>query len=1045
MYARDTRSSSLPAAAGQRGMALLTTILMMTLMSALLVGFTTAVMSDQAYRSVDRDRARAFYGAQSGIEKQNADLAQLFLNQVGPSDAQIIALGATTNRPTIPDVTFVDVGTSPAYQVQPLGPAANSVLSSGPYAGLIALTRQIQLDATARAIDGGEVHLRRLVETFAIPVFQFGIFSTVDLSFSAAENFSFGGRVHTNANLFLAQGAGTTLTLSDRVTAVGQIVRQRLSNRESIDASGSTGTVSMTRGNTTGPFRALARTEGSVTDGVFPAPTPNTSWPNISLSTYNGNIRNGLTGVTPLNLDLVTANGANIDLIKRPPASESVSSPIFAERYFKKVSVRVLLSDDPNDIMSLPTVSSGAPVPLDGDWFAAPPAGYTAVPAAYPAPITNAPAPVARSIGPYPDVPAGSINSTVNASVTAGANQTIVINPLMPDFFRLQPNMTLSWNAGASSMTVTCTGKDALQFTGCSRTGGATLPQTITLPATISSTFATIDGNRTVTANLTTAPGTWNSGTRSFVLGTAGFPTANFSVNTFFINGGNGLRNFLVTCTGFNTTPAFTGCNVPAPISSGDRISTEALSNAGVGRIGGFLKVEIQRTPNVWQDVTMEVLNHGISGPNLAGRPCADPTPNAILRFQRLRDNNEPATLAQCTYAQPGMPIRSTDHWPNVLFDAREGWVRDSNGSAFGPTGHGNRVTINGVMHYVTLDVRNLSLWFQGTGVYAGGSGPLAMREGNSPTGGFSLYFSDRRNNRDDANRETGEYGYEDVVNPADTMGAPNVALDLGEDMNGNGQLDRYGRQPSYQGVINAVPPGAIAPLAAGSRPTDYITVGQARVNRPLHFRRALKLVNGTLGNIVAPGLTVAAENPVYVQGHWNANAAGFGGTNVATSVAADAVTLLSHGWNDVNSWGLPFATTTDARHLNPWWMGHRPRAGDTYYRLAIISGKGPVFPRPSGAGATYGTDGGVHSFLRFIEGDGGTDRVWYMGSMVTFYYHRQATSPFKCCGGMVYGVPVRQYSFDVTFLDPARLPPLTPVFRDINALGFLQETRPGK
>ena len=49
-----------PSPAGERGIALMTTILMMVLMSALLVGFTTAVMSDQNYRAIDRDRARAF-------------------------------------------------------------------------------------------------------------------------------------------------------------------------------------------------------------------------------------------------------------------------------------------------------------------------------------------------------------------------------------------------------------------------------------------------------------------------------------------------------------------------------------------------------------------------------------------------------------------------------------------------------------------------------------------------------------------------------------------------------------------------------------------------------------------------------------------------------------------------------------------------------------------------------------------------------------------------------------------------------------------------
>ena len=42
----------------ERGIALLTTILVLMLMSALLVGFTTIVISDQRYRFIDRDRGQ---------------------------------------------------------------------------------------------------------------------------------------------------------------------------------------------------------------------------------------------------------------------------------------------------------------------------------------------------------------------------------------------------------------------------------------------------------------------------------------------------------------------------------------------------------------------------------------------------------------------------------------------------------------------------------------------------------------------------------------------------------------------------------------------------------------------------------------------------------------------------------------------------------------------------------------------------------------------------------------------------------------------------
>ena len=144
---------------------------------------------------------------------------------------------------------------------------------------------------------------------------------------------------------------------------------------------------------------------------------------------------------------------------------------------------------------------------------------------------------------------------------------------------------------------------------------------------------------------------------------------------------------------------------------------------------------------------------------------------------------------------------------------------------------------------------------------------------------------------------------------------------------------------------------------------------------------------------------------------------------------------MLSANWDDNDSFSSPYN------------VGGRRRSADSFYRVAIIAGKGRIFPLPSGAGATFGTDGGAHSFLRFLEGDsaGGANRINYRGSMVTFFYNRQAVGPFKCCGGNVYSVPVRAYSFDLDFLDPSLLPPLTPVFRDVNTLGFSQEMRPGR
>jgi len=67
---------------------------------------------------------------------------------------------------------------------------------------------------------------------------------------------------------------------------------------------------------------------------------------------------------------------------------------------------------------------------------------------------------------------------------------------------------------------------------------------------------------------------------------------------------------------------------------------------------------------------------------------------------------------------------------------------------------------------------------------------------------------------------------------------------------------------------------------------------------------------------------------------------------------------------------------------------------------------------------------------------------------MVSMYYDHQAVGIWKCCGaagtgGAVYNPPQRNYKFDADFLTPSLLPPLTPMLRAINTIGFTQTILP--
>lgn len=377
-------------------------------------------------------------------------------------------------------------------------------------------------------------------------------------------------------------------------------------------------------------------------------------------------------------------------------------------------------------------------------------------------------------------------------------------------------------------------------------------------------------------------------------------------------------------------------------------------------------------------------------------------------------------------------------------------------------------------MHYIELDGKNLSSWFGGKLGSLTTSG-LGTKDPTVAPNNFVVYVSDRRGNYASSQsltggwpplsytqKETGEFGWNDIVNfpVSSTSGCPSNLLETGEDADGTNLLYTYGANESYihaagvspatslaygqLGLFNNLSGSALTTNTSCPSVPAYVTNGvwpmmvatssnAARENPALFFRRAVKIVNGSNLSAVGTcpggnncGLTIAAENPIYLQGDYNANVGGIGFANtvsdIAASVAGDAVTLLSDLWNDTNSFTSPYSLTG--------------RAGNTtWYRVAIIGGSTPYFSNPSGVNSQdYGTDGGVHNFLRYIEAWSGT--VEYKGSIINLFNSRQANSTFKCCS-TVYSPPTRGYNFDTNFLTPALLPPRTPLFRDVNTTGW--------
>src|SRR5271170_6285978 len=920
------------------GIALLTTMLLMLLMSSMLVGFILLITSGQKLSGVNNDYSRAFYAAEAGMEKMTADIGTLFDTNYSPTGPQILAL--ETTPPALSNINYVQANGSNGYLISfptdssgnPL--AANNVINSGPYQGMTALQTLYTLNVTARTTAGSEVKLQRTTQTVGIPVFQFGVFSTTDMSFFAGPIFNFGGRTATNGNLFLAANPGP-LTLSQPVTAYLNVIRTNLSNGTSTSSSYN-GTVNVFNGSSTRP---LATTEGSLVGTVGSA--ANSNWPTISLGSadYAGNLRNGTTGANQLNLGIVLlGNGSTqpTDLIRRPIFGESAS--ITNLRYYAEASIKILLSDNPTDITSLPCTSATAPLNLAT--LAMPVASWTGA--------------------------AATLATKMNSNNTAGYN-----TPPVP--------MAAS---GAASGATAYNSADGYWLPTPSGTGYAVASGLPIITGYIKIDLQTAYGNPC---------GTWKDVTQEVLA--YGYAGANMN-----------------PWSGLTTTP-------------------------------------------VLQYGTSEPLL-GLPTGVLGQSPCQNVHPNALIRLERVRDNPSNwggafqstmcGTFNSATPLSQIYPTNPADYWPNALFDPREGTLRDvSPTGTLGGINYSQMVTPAGVMNYIEVDAKNVAAYLAGTGVYAAGSGHQAYDNVNAPND-FTLYISDRRGNYtasaltnawpplSPSGHETGELGWDDFVNSASVNGCPNGTQDTGEDLDtlGSSGFYTYGANPTYvmdagavtstmssttvastlsygqyglyslagpgnlygAAITNAITanPGCTVTTPSAIWPMDYVIhANEARENPNPFFRRAIKVMDGSLltglgtcPGSVPCGLAIATENPAYVQGDFNANSAGngFSDPNVAVSINADAVTFLSDNYNEVNSFAFPYVTS-----------GTQRNATTTYYRAAVMAGKGISFPQPTTCGtascyADYGTDGGVHNFLRFLE-DWGGQTLYYRGSIISMYY----------------------------------------------------------
>jgi len=956
----------------EKGVALIAALLLLVLMSALAVALLYKVNYEQRLQVTDSSNNVAFYGAEAGMEKMMSDLTALYRLQAAPSCSDVNNLtltppsqtdvGVQYPLPTGYQITLAD-GTDLKNCLFP--PSSARVISQGSNAGIQAQIAPLRMVVTAIRPTGETVSMIRQVEVARIPIFQFGVFSDSDLSYFPGPTFDFKGRVHTNGNLFLAEGGGQVLRFHNVIRAAKDVVRDQLANGQDTKVQGRTGLVLIP--NTTNGCDAdasgnpptaqnstcldLSYGEGSAIGG----PTTgggggavNNAWPKTSKGPtplyYNSNI---LANVNKLQMAFVQTGVDAIEIIRRPGPNEDTSSALYQSRLYSEAQIRVLLSDDPLELSP-----QGA---LDPQNFNLANTG-----------LANAGPITVTGVGP-----------TYFAQGTTGnVGKDFRGTNVPPDGTWVVPTGGgTPWNLLNGYLRVEYLDKDTLKYVAVTRE------------------WLQLGFARGLTPPTRLAPNAVNPNA-ILILQQQADRNANNN-----LDGGSPAGN--------NTQAQTWACsNTAAPAMPAGASSCTAWAGGTANACGTSNKFIKNQT-----------------------RTCT--IPYLATPAELAYDTGTFSTITGAATAFNWYPIN--------MYDTREGEFRDV---------QSNVCKVNGVLNVTEIDVNNLKRWLTGTAI----GKQVEYKSQN----GYILYFSDRRGMQVNPNAKpnpvkNGEYGFEDVLNASSNVGDPDGILDQGEDVNQNKQTvagpETWGTVNLGLGFgLNTADPKYPTPKRT-SMPVNCTTgAGAARTNWVSGARHGVRLVDGSQDSLPerpdvpgSGGFTLASENPAYILGNYNAvdgcgaaEACFNNGSHASAAVIADTVTLLSNNWNDTNTFN------------NPTIPGNRP-ASDTWYRVAIATGKNINFPvapyigQPgvTGGNPDFGTDGGVHNFLRFLESWGGKN-IYYKGSMASMYYSMYATGVFKCCNS-VYGAPTRNYSFDLDFNDLSNMPPGTPTVTDVVNLGFQQ------
>lgn len=1061
-----------PQSRNERGAALATALIVMALLSAISMTVLAVVTHEARISGSDLQRTQTFYAGAAAIEKMTNDFCALYARTSRPTTAQLDAIAAAyPTELTNEGFSFTKSDGTPnqSLKVDPNGATGTVTIPNGAFSGLVASVTPYLLDTNVtQTATGTQVRLQRKINNYLVPIFQFGMFSNEDLEVHPGPPFAFNGRVHANGNLYISGD----MTFLSKVTTANELVVDLLRNgsthAQSMSVKVGAIDVPLTIGSVTSGPNLSGATTGN--RGFFPGSPDgaiNSSWDSSSVAAatagvankFGGQVLTRTTGASPLLLPMQIEGNMTREIIKRMLPTDS---QILGEsRYHFKSQVRILIDDEGTSAGDAAGIPAGMGVNLS---------------AFNPSPLPN------TATNPSPSTNGGGralwrINDN-NTSFSNSYNET-------PTSFVQQQQ-----NGGTAPQADTVRGVKAPPL--LKSITGATNANPIRIT---SAGHGFLTGDKVFISNVQGNTNA-NGGYTITKVDANNFTLNGRSGNAAYVANTGAVYSFTALPKSPNGTVIPSGAGITGRIliqiidanGVARDVTTQVLS---MGMTEGEPNAIVMLQRPLWAAFAPGSRDaSGSSNPALNGDPAYSNSLTDVLTKTRLGADGEirvdpingyPTQDGTYGYLTKlvddtlsgAQPVRSDIEFPlNVADWGTSAWSANKEWNSMVPINLYNvregrinsglsstTVYERGVTSIVEINMRNLARWLDG--VYD--QNLLANTGAISPNiaspDGYTVYVSDRRGDEVKALTASGVTinATNGMVDNEDIYG-PNGNLDAGEDVQGTGALVKD---------TNELPDPAALPGAYGAdvykralTVSGWTNLDAGGINHRM-FRNAVRLFNGenlqisgAAGKLsTTKGITISTENMVYIWGNYNTtgiNTAPPNGTSslndntkpyfylgnqIPTSIVCDAFFPLSKTWFDSESSLYP----DDLSKRQADWS--TTLAQETSVRAAIIAGNNlsALSGSPDSGNSASGESrlcGGMHNFPRFLED--WTVRWNFVGSLIPLYHSTQALGQYNA-DSTIYGPPIRNWAFDITFTDPNRLPPGTPLFQHIEPTGFKQ------